>query len=322
MSGAPRTRARYEKILDAAREAGPNATAIARLASCDKQTAKRLLDKGWPGIPWARPIREVLKEEGTEARVRAAARLKVEVEGIAQDAARKREQSVETLTAERQLVTVGRNAVVEMARAALNHRDLLGALLDRVRIEAPTLAVKNLAPLLRELRQLLAEVPRLAIALAEEGREARAEVGGGVMGVGPDDDGRPEEDLIHDLVGAVDALASHLDGGGALTPEAVNAAGRLARSARIITDDGSEYARGNGIAGPPTASPALLAAALDLPEREPAPVEVVVESADYRAAQPLPPAPRVVRATETVTVTTRKREVMLESGRRVWVEVK
>lgn len=164
----------------------------------------------------------VLDEERAEAERRAAVALKADADARDASAARAREASVELLAAERQLVAVGRNAVVEMARAALSHRDLLNVLLDRVRVQAPSMAARDLAPLLRELRQLLGAIPDLGVKLAQEGREHRAEQGGAPAGGAPTEGGdRGVEESIADLEVAVEMLANVATrGAGAFDPSA------------------------------------------------------------------------------------------------------
>jgi hypothetical protein len=177
MPGAPKTRARYEKVLAAARECGPNAAAIARMAGCDRGTARRLLERGWPGVPWGRPISVVLREEGDAAKVAAAARLKAEADAAQALAARTRDDAIKSQSEELVLRAGARRAAGDLLQALLARRDLLSTFLDRLAGDAKTMSTGDAIKTVRQLRGMIGEAMDLARSATEIGQEVRAEQG-------------------------------------------------------------------------------------------------------------------------------------------------
>lgn len=67
------TKELYDTLLDFFRSEGPIYSKAAKHAKCTDTLAKSAYEKGWRGLPWAKPIVEVLQEEENVVR---AARLK------------------------------------------------------------------------------------------------------------------------------------------------------------------------------------------------------------------------------------------------------
>lgn len=63
---------RYQAILAAFRLCPGGAKQVAASLGADTRTIARIWENGWPGLDWARPIRDVIAEEQELARLRAA----------------------------------------------------------------------------------------------------------------------------------------------------------------------------------------------------------------------------------------------------------
>ena len=109
----------YEHLLDAFRDRPGNCSNASRIAGCSPEMAKRGWEEGWsPRIPWARCLKQVLKEEQEQARA-----LQRDIEITATKLAREerdkaRQDSVKTLAQEGQMVSAGRANVLGMLASA------------------------------------------------------------------------------------------------------------------------------------------------------------------------------------------------------------
>ena len=73
------TQEAYDLLLAVYRREGPKFTEASRTAKCSLKVARSAWQTGWRGLPWARPIEEVTREEQEAARAR---RLQLEREEI------------------------------------------------------------------------------------------------------------------------------------------------------------------------------------------------------------------------------------------------
>lgn len=133
------TRDFYEKLLGAFREAPGNASHAADYAHCDRRTAKKAWETGFPSTgDWARPIHEVLKEEQIAARAKLAetAAATTNHEGARSDAIDARAEEAMLVRAAR--VSAGRY------QESMQHM-LMGVteLSKRIRVEMEKLALPD-----------------------------------------------------------------------------------------------------------------------------------------------------------------------------------
>lgn len=84
----------YSRLLAAFRDTPGNATAAGRKAGCDQRTAKRAWEIGWPTHTWARPIREVLRDEQVAARAQRQDRQDAAADMAAQELAKAQQEAI------------------------------------------------------------------------------------------------------------------------------------------------------------------------------------------------------------------------------------
>lgn len=108
------TREFYDSLVIAYREAPGNASFASRRALCDRRMAKRGWELGWPAYPWARPIKVVLEEEKQAAQA-ALRRAQISAQEAA-EAERElaRQESIEGLKQERQMLKAARGDVLSV----------------------------------------------------------------------------------------------------------------------------------------------------------------------------------------------------------------
>lgn len=106
------TRELYDALLQGYRSAPGNATRASAVAGCDHRLASRTWAEGWRGLPWARPIRDVLAEEAQDARALAARALREAEAARVRASEDARAESVEALAQERAILRAARSDVL------------------------------------------------------------------------------------------------------------------------------------------------------------------------------------------------------------------
>lgn len=119
------TRTIYDRLTEGFREAPGNATHAGKTAGCDRRMAKRGWETGWPKFAWARPIRLIIEEEKTAAKVKAA-----EIDrGMSQkqkaDRDMARDMSVNARTQFGQLLTLNQGTLIR-ASGTVAHLSIAG----------------------------------------------------------------------------------------------------------------------------------------------------------------------------------------------------
>lgn len=132
MAGAAKTRERYGKLLAGYRESPGNHAATASFVGCDWRTAKRAWELGWPKYPWARPIRDVLREEEESARKRAAALEQELSEREREHSDAAREEYIEARAQEQQLLKVARHDVMTALASCAKLSNAVQLLADHI----------------------------------------------------------------------------------------------------------------------------------------------------------------------------------------------
>lgn len=104
----------YDELVAAFRETPGRYAAVARACNVSAKLARHAWLKGWldSGVPWAIPVKDVVGDEATRARVRAAEL--AQAERARQDEERRKaaQESVEALAEERRLVRTARADVL------------------------------------------------------------------------------------------------------------------------------------------------------------------------------------------------------------------
>lgn len=180
------TRKLYDALVEGFRLAPANAAHAARVAGCERRCAKRAWEEGWRGLPWARPIREVLAEETQAARARAATeeRRRREADDARREAAR--QEGIEAEAQERSMLKAARQdvlaAAVVSAELVPTMRALAvvirNAVIDpdsgRVR-DKPLVDAKTSMTLLSRWTGMVGKVVYAAEVLAQLGRTERGQ---------------------------------------------------------------------------------------------------------------------------------------------------
>lgn len=169
----------YERALEAYRQHGVNHAHVARLVGVDRATARRWYEKGGRQ-PWAQAIRAKLEEEGLAARARAAAVLAEEDAKAALLAKLAAEEAITAQGEEQTLRKLGRRAAFEQLKIALERRDLLSRVFDKLEGGLDTMSPRDTIRLLHELRTMLGDALTLAREATELGRLVRGESGSGI----------------------------------------------------------------------------------------------------------------------------------------------
>lgn len=127
------TRELYDALVVGFRLAPANAAHAARTAGCERRAAKRAWEQGWRGLRWARPIRDVLAEEGQAARARHADVERQRREAADARAEAARVEAVESEAQERSMVKAARQDVLASAVVAAELVPAMRALAGVVR---------------------------------------------------------------------------------------------------------------------------------------------------------------------------------------------
>ena len=109
MAKRPYNRERYDALVQAYRDCPDNHAAAGRQAGCTQQTAKRMWEQGWPGIPWAIPIRDRLVQEREDARLELARQTALARNDADALRAKARQDSIESHAAEGAMVRLARS---------------------------------------------------------------------------------------------------------------------------------------------------------------------------------------------------------------------
>jgi hypothetical protein len=133
------TRELYTLLLKGFREAPANASAAARYAGCDPRTARRVWRDGWPALPWARPIKDVIAKEETVERERKATILqeKVDAEQAAREKARAEVEAARG--AESRMLQLARQNVLGALAVSAKLTPAMAKLADLVVTEADSI---------------------------------------------------------------------------------------------------------------------------------------------------------------------------------------
>jgi hypothetical protein len=109
----------YDNLLRGYREMPGNFANAARAAGCRYPMAKRGWELGWsPRIPWARPIKTVLREEQEAARAEQRRLELLEKDKSAEERDRARQDSVKAMAQEGQMLAAGRANVLSTLASA------------------------------------------------------------------------------------------------------------------------------------------------------------------------------------------------------------
>lgn len=116
----PYTRELYEILLSAFREAPGNyAHALRASGMSDRKAMRRVWEKGWRNLPWARPIKVVLEEEQKEALLEVARQRELEREERDRQREAVRQEAIKSRVEEGQAADIARrNSIAAMAAAA------------------------------------------------------------------------------------------------------------------------------------------------------------------------------------------------------------
>ena len=154
----------YDRLVEGFRRAPGNASHAARVADCDRRMAARGWNQGWLNqVTWARPIRDVIKEEMEAAR---AERLKLqerEREQQTQDREKARQDSVKAAAEEGQAAAIARANSIAIGGII---QGLLRGLIPLTRRVQESLATEDLRP--REIARMLGD----AAWIVKHGNEA------------------------------------------------------------------------------------------------------------------------------------------------------
>lgn len=132
MAGRAKTREFYGKLVQGYRESPGNHAATGRWVGCDWRTAQRAWEHGWPRYPWARPIRDVLREEEESARKRAAALEQELAEREREHSDKAREDYIEARAQEQQMLKVARHDVMASLAACAKLAPAVGLIADHI----------------------------------------------------------------------------------------------------------------------------------------------------------------------------------------------
>ncbi len=190
-----RTKAGYNKILDAFRQTPGNYAGAGRIAGVNQKTARRAWEHGWPRWTWARPIRDVLKEEADQTMARVAARLEADDKEATEERAKSRKASLLVKEEEEKILLACRRNVVALLGITARSLVVAEALVGKLTHETCEMGVdRNGAPALRpkpgatikldpekcgQLLERLSRVQSKAVELAgqvlDQGRLSRGE---------------------------------------------------------------------------------------------------------------------------------------------------
>ncbi len=177
------TRALYDALVVGYRLAPGNAAHAGRVAGCERRCALRAWEHGWRGLPWARPIREVLAEETQAARARVAEQDRMKREG---EDARREQARVEGIEAESQERSMLRAARQDVLASAVVAAELvpamrgLAAIVKSAVLDAngkplpnPTIDAKSAIIMISRWTGIVGKVVYAAEVLAQLGRTER-----------------------------------------------------------------------------------------------------------------------------------------------------
>lgn len=140
-------------MIEGFRQAPGNASHAARVADCDRRTASRGWSRGWlTQVTWARPIREVIKEEMESARAERYRLQEQEREQQNQERQKARADSVKTNAEEAQAAAIARANGIAVGGII---QGLLRSLIPLTKRLQETMATADLKP--REVAKMLGD---------------------------------------------------------------------------------------------------------------------------------------------------------------------
>lgn len=179
-------RTNYEKILEGYRGAPGNHSAASRWSGVDRQAATRAWTKGWPQFAWARPIRDVLKEEGDAKRIADLEKARRAREADDADRAKNEGERKQAIDEERQVMRTVREDVLHAANVVkrlVPSMHVLGMIIQNELIDPttgkafpnPAIKAPQAMKLLRDFSTLVARVSIAERVVVELGRLDRGE---------------------------------------------------------------------------------------------------------------------------------------------------
>lgn len=174
-------------LVEGFRLAPGNASRAARFAGVDRKTARNAWENGWRGLPWARPIKDILAEERQTAMARAAELERRRHEAALADQEAARRESIDAAKQEALLLKAGRADVLGILANANSLTPTMRALGDLIRaavldehgrpLPKPGISPREAMDLISRHASVTSKAIDAAEKLIERGRVERGEPG-------------------------------------------------------------------------------------------------------------------------------------------------
>lgn len=148
-------REQYNQLVSAYRDQPENHSHAARIAGVDRRSARRAYKQGYagrPGMDWARPIHEVLRDEKVAARARSYEEDEQRLRALEIEHDKAREEAIQTLALEANILKLARgnlNVLFQLSGSLVPGLKLLTEKL-KTAVEAGQVDAKQAMPILRQ----------------------------------------------------------------------------------------------------------------------------------------------------------------------------
>ena len=201
----------YDSLMTAYREKPGNHSNAAKVAGCERRMARRAFENGWPRMPWAVPIKQVLEREKVEARAARQQDRTAEFELMAQAQKAAQQDAVEARAQEGRLVKMARGASMVLLQQCLRAMKVTGPLVDQLEAEVRSGEHLDVAGITKTMDRI-AHMTSQAVALSKEAmRMERLHMGEPEQIVGMQLESTSTQELVDELraIEGVLRAASH-----------------------------------------------------------------------------------------------------------------